>query len=262
MLLEEMRVDQLKVEIYEDRAAMGRAAAQRVAGWMRQILGEQEQVSMIFAAAPSQNEFLAELCQIEDLEWDRVVAMHMDEYIGLPADAPQAFGNFLRERLFDIVKPGMVYYLNGNAADLEVECQRYTELLKQNSVDIVCAGIGENGHLAFNDPHVADFDDPELVPAPDRVQVKVVKLDHRCREQQVHDGCFAQLGDVPAHALTLTIPALMADRSISCVVPGPTKAEAVKRTLRGPVSTECPATILRQHDNAVLFIDQESAARL
>ena len=254
MPLKQMTVDQLKVKIYEDRAAMGAAAAQAVAQRMRQVLAEKEQAVIVFAAAPSQNEFLATLRHIEGLEWRRVVAMHMDEYIGLPADAPQAFGNFLRERLFDIVEPRTVHYIDGNAVDPETECQRYAGLLKHNPVDIVCAGIGENGHLAFNDPPVADFDDPGLV--------KVVELDLRCRQQQVHDGCFAQLAEVPTHALTLTIPALMMARWIYCIVPGPTKTEAVKKTWQGPVSTACPATILRRHANAVLFLDQAAAALL
>jgi glucosamine-6-phosphate deaminase len=178
----------------------------------------------------------------------------MDEYIGLPGDAPQAFGQFLRTRLFDQVPFGAVHYLNGNAAEAEAECQRYTDLLRQQPVDIVCMGIGENCHIAFNDPHVADFNDPK--------RVKVVDLDPPCRQQQVNDGCFARLDDVPAYALTLTVPALMAAAHVYSMVPGPNKAEAIFHTLCGGISEQYPSTILRRHPSARLFIDQDSAARL
>ncbi|MBI3943968.1 MAG: glucosamine-6-phosphate deaminase [Chloroflexi bacterium] len=242
---------QLRVEIYGDRAAMGAAAAQRVAGWMAEALADQERVVMVFAAAPSQNEFLHYLGEMEGLGWSRVVALHMDEYTGLSQDHPQSFGYFLRRRLFDRVQPGTVHYLDGAAPDPATECRRYAALLAQKPVDIVCAGIGENGHLAFNDPPVADFHDPWLV--------KVVELDRPCREQQVHDGCFPTLADVPTLALTLTIPALMGARHISCVVPGSTKTEAVAHTLHDPIATTCPATILRTHPQAVLFLDVAAA---
>lgn len=146
----------------------------------------------------------------------------MDEYIGLAADAPQGFGNFLRGRLFGRLPFGQVFYLDGQAADPQAECARYSALLAEYPVDIVCLGIGENGHIAFNDPHVARFDDP--------VRVKVVDLDDKCRRQQVHDGCFASLGQVPTHALTLTIPALTAASGMYCIVPAQTKARAVHDT--------------------------------
>jgi glucosamine-6-phosphate deaminase len=209
---------------------------------------------MVFASAPSQDEFLATLSCRTDIAWDRVVAFHMDEYIGLPADAPQSFGRFLRERLFDKAQPGEVHFIDGQASDPEAECHRYTGLLQAHPVDIVCAGIGENGHLAFNDPHVADFSDPLLV--------KVVELDKVSRTQQVHDGCFPDLESVPTHALTMTMPALTAARSVFAMVPGPTKAQAIRDTLEGLIGPHCPATILREHPDAVLFIDQDSASLL
>ncbi|RZJ88243.1 MAG: glucosamine-6-phosphate deaminase, partial [Chryseobacterium sp.] len=177
-----------------------------------------------------------------------------DEYIGLAADAPQGFGNFLRHRLFDKFNFKSVNYLNGNADDISAECERYTTLLTQNKVDIVCMGIGENGHLAFNDPPVADFEDKDTV--------KVVKLDEVCRQQQVNDGCFATLDEVPRRALTLTIPALLSAIYINCVVPGPTKAIAVANTLNSQISTENPATILRKHVKTVLFLDGDSSKLL
>ena len=249
----ELKADKLRVEVYSSRTELGRAAAQQVAAKMEQLIGEKESISMVFAAAPSQNEFLAELCKC-GLEWQRVSAFHMDEYAGLSADAPQSFRRFLDEHLFDAVKPGQVHTLKGDAADPEAECKRYADLLRAHPPDIVCAGIGENGHLAFNDPHVADFKDPELV--------KIVELDSASRQQQVNDGCFETLAEVPTHALTLTLPALTNAAYMSVVVPGTAKADAVKATLYAPVAPDCPATILRQHPHAVLLIDKEAVAHL
>jgi glucosamine-6-phosphate deaminase len=249
-----LHVDRLTIEIHSDREQMGVAAACAVAKRMMEIISEKGEVVMVFAAAPSQNEFLATLRSLDGIAWDKVTAFHMDEYIGLPPDAPQGFGHFLSERLFEPVKPGAVYYLNGQAPDPEEECKRYAALLEAHPVDVVCAGIGENGHLAFNDPPIADFADPE--------KVKVVELDETCRMQQVHDGCFPDLDSVPTHALTMTIPALMAARWIYTIVPGPTKAQAIKATLTGPIGIQCPATALRQHPNSILYIDRDSASLL
>ncbi|NLG52010.1 MAG: glucosamine-6-phosphate deaminase [Chloroflexi bacterium] len=249
-----LSVDTLAVQVYASRQEMGAAAAFDVAQRMRELLAHQPHVRMVFAAAPSQNEFLATLTSIPDLDWQRVQAFHMDEYVGLDPRAPQGFGNFLRERLFDRVKPGSVQYINGNATDPQAECRRYAVLLQAEPLDIVCAGIGENGHMAFNDPPVADFDDPQAV--------KLVQLDQTCRWQQVHDGAFARIDEVPQTALTMTMPALMAARWVYCIVPGPTKTEAVTRTLRDPITTACPATIMRRHSQAVLYLDSEAAAAI
>jgi len=248
---ERFRVDRLSVEIYATRDDMGIAAARAVARCMRSLLEEKNHIRMIFAAAPSQNEFLAELASSPDLDWKRVTALHMDEYVGVDADAPQSFVRYLRERLYDRVDPGIVHSLNGSASDLAVECECYARLINAAPIDILCAGIGENGHLAFNDPPGADFDAPETV--------KVVDLTLTCREQQVHDGCFPDLDSVPRQALTLTIPAMMVASYAFCVVPGPTKAEAVRDTLLEPISAACPATILRRHQSAVLYVDADSA---
>ena len=178
----------------------------------------------------------------------------MDEYIGLQADAPQGFGNFLRRNLFDRVPFKTVNTIDSTAADPEAECRRYADLLQEYPCDIVCMGIGENGHIAFNDPPVAEFDDPAAV--------KVVALDEVCRNQQVHDGCFADIGQVPTHALTLTVPTLAGAKHHLCIVPAPTKAKAVRDTLEGPVSTACPASILRTCPGAVLYLERESAQLL
>ncbi len=246
--------DLLAVRIYDSRAAMGAAAAADGAALLRRLLAQQEAVRVIFAAAPSQNEFLEALCAAPDVDWKRVDAFHMDEYVGLDANAPQGFGNFLRARVFGRLPFGHVYYLNGNAPDPAAECARYAALLAQAPIDIAFMGIGENGHIAFNDPPVADFSDPAAV--------KVVALDEICRNQQVHDGCFAELGQVPAHALTLTVPALAGAKHHLCVVPAPSKAQAVRDTLEGPISTVCPASILRGCPQAVLYLERESARLL
>ncbi|MCP4402570.1 MAG: glucosamine-6-phosphate deaminase [bacterium] len=251
---EERTVEKLHVKIYSQRADMGAAAARTMAEWMRETIADKGVVNVIFAAAPSQNEFLSTLAAIEDLDWGRVVAMHMDEYTNLSAAAPQGFGNFLAGHLWDSVKPGQVHKLDSTASDPQAECARYAQILKNHPADIVCGGIGENGHLAFNDPGVADFHDPLLV--------KVVELERQCRQQQVNDGCFNAIDEVPTHAMTVTIPALMAAPKLCCIVPGSTKANAVKATLNNPVSEACPATILRQHPKAMLFLEAESAALL
>jgi glucosamine-6-phosphate deaminase len=178
----------------------------------------------------------------------------MDEYVGLDNDAPQSFARFLRERLFDHVDMGRVEYINGAAPDGRAECARYASLLGTAPIDIVCAGIGENGHMAFNDPHVADFDDPQVV--------KLVTMDQVCRMQQVHDGAFPDLASVPTTALTLTMSALMSSNWLYCIVPGPTKTEAVARTCHGPISEDCPASVMRRHERAALYLDLEAAAGL
>ncbi len=247
-------VGKMQVKIFPNRKEMGRAAGRGVAEKMREILKAKKKLSVVFASAPSQNEFLEELSQSPEIDWDRVTAFHLDEYVGLPTDAPESFGHFLRVRLFEKVHPGNVYYLNGIVENLEAECKRYAGLLRDHPLDVACIGIGENGHLAFNDPPVADFRDTRLV--------KVVELDLISRQQQVHDGCFRSLREVPRKAITLTIPAILSAKFIYCMVPGPTKAEAVKKMLEGSVSTECPASILRKHENAFLFLDQDSASRV
>jgi glucosamine-6-phosphate deaminase len=245
--------DSLKVRVYATREAMGQAAASDVATHLRQILAEQETARIVFAAAPSQNEFLAALRAMVHIPWQRIVAFHMDEYVGLPYDAPQRFGTFLRERIFDLPF-AEVNYLDGSAPDIQAECARYVALLQEAPLDIVCAGIGENGHMAFNDPHVADFDDPAWV--------KPVTLDDVCRQQQVNDGAFELIEQVPKQALTMTMPALMSARHLACVVPGPSKAAAVASTLQRPVDESCPATIMRRHADAVLYLDPAAAARV
>ena len=248
------KVDALTVKRFDSRVAMGKAAAQEVTETLLDLLDTQCTVNMVFAAAPSQNEFLEAVVGRDDVDWARVNAFHMDEYVGLPTEAAQRFGNFLKDRLFSRLPFKSVNYLDGNATDIGDECRRYTELLLENPVDIVCMGIGENCHIAFNDPHVADFNDQALV--------KVVDLDIACRQQQVNDRCFDVLSDVPTHALTLTIPALMAADHVFCMVPGSNKADAVRHTLLDDITPLYPSTVLRTHRNAMLYIDKDSASKL
>ena len=246
--------DKMQVKIFDTRDAMGAAAAADIAAAIRQLLQEKETINMIFAAAPSQLDMLHHLCAAEGIQWERINAFHMDEYIGLAPDAPQCFSNFLKTYIFDKKPFRSVNLINAAARDPETEAQRYTKLLQENPVDIVCMGIGENGHIAFNDPHVAEFDDPKLV--------KPVGLDEVCRQQQVNDGCFAALTDVPKFALTLTIPALMAAKYQFCVVPAATKANAVKNTVLGEISEACPASVLRTKENTILYCDGDSSRLL
>ena len=244
--------DLLTVNAYETRAEMGTSAAADIKAKILALLQTKETINMIFAAAPSQNEVLASLALDREIPWNRVNAFHMDEYIGLSADAPQGFGNFLKEHIFGLAPFKSVNYIDISAKDPDKECERYAALLAEYPTDIVVMGIGENGHIAFNDPPVADFADTKAV--------KPVLLDEICRNQQVNDGCFATIDDVPKYAITLTVPTLFAGDYLFCIVPAATKANAVKATLCGEIGKACPATILRRHKNAILYLDGDSSA--
>ena len=248
------QVDSLTVHLYANRVLLGKDAAAIAAARLRGLLARKDVVNIIFAAAPSQNEFLASLSTEKNIDWTRVRAFHMDEYTGLADHAPQRFGNFLKSRFFDLLPLREVHYLYGNSDNLDSECRRYAELLLLFPADIVFMGIGENTHIAFNDPHVAKFNDPKMV--------KVVDLDEACRQQQVNDGCFPDISSVPVNALTLTIPALMKAEYVFCMVPGKTKSQAIYHTLRSEITEKYPSTILRTHPSAELFIDQDSGALL
>ncbi len=252
--VEEFTVDSLRVSVFENRAQMGRAAAMFVARAIAERQQDAGRANVVFAAAPSQNEFLAGLVAQPSIDWSRVVAFHMDEYLGLDSDHPASFRRYLHEHLFRLaaLPEDRLRLIPGELTERPLRvCLDYEDRLLAEPTDIVCAGIGENGHLAFNDPPVADFLDP--------VKIKVVRLDQACREQQVHDGCFPQIEDVPTHAYTLTVPALLSAPVVSVVVPGKLKADAVLATLRGPISEACPASALRRHSGARLFLDRDSA---
>lgn len=249
-MLTTMHKDKLEVLVLENRTALGKAAADRVSAKIKELVQQKSVVNIIFAAAPSQNEFLSALITDQSIQWDKLNAFHMDEYLGLPSGAGQLFSSFLTENLFAWVPLASVHCIHADAVNAEKECIRYENLLRKYPADIVCMGIGENTHIAFNDPPVADFHDPRLV--------KVVELETACRQQQVNDGCFPTIDDVPTHAITLTVPALMGADNLYCMVPGANKAQAIVSTLNEPVSERHPSTILRTHDNAVLFADADS----
>lgn len=245
--------DNLQVKIYESRMEMGKGAAGEAALCLKRLLEEKEEINCMFAAAPSQNEFLERLIGEQDIDWSRINAFHMDEYCGLPQRGKGTFSGFLCNAIFDRVPFRSVNLLNGGA-DPGEESERYGRLLREKPLDVVFMGIGENGHIAFNDPPVADFLDGKMV--------KRVKLDHMCRQQQVNDGCFPSLEEVPAYALTVTVPGLMSAEHVFCMVPGGRKAQAVKDALEGPVAESCPASILRRHSRAGLYLDCDAAKLL
>ena len=241
--------DRLPVRRHASRQAMGEAAAGDIAAELRARLTRQAGVRMVFAVAPSQAEMLAALLEAPDIDWSRITAFHMDEYIGLPVAAPQRFARWLDDHLFSRLGFGAVHRIVPEP-DAEAAAAAYAGALAAAPIDVVCLGIGVNGHVAFNDPPVADFADP--------LDVKIVELDAQCRQQQVDDRCFAQLADVPSHALTLTVPRLLRAEKLFCVVPGALKREAVRRTLCGPIDTACPASVLRTHPDCTLYLDAES----
>ena len=251
--LRSFRRDELRVEVYGTPEGMGEAAAARVERHLAAAIASRGDASVVLASAVSQSSFLGAL-RSRPIDWTRVTVFHLDEYTQLPQDHPASFRRFLREHILDAVRPGRVHLLQGDADDPEGEIERYESLLRAHPLDVACIGIGENGHIAFNDPPVADFDDPALV--------KEVELDDACRLQQVHDGWFSAFEETPRRALTLTVPAIMASRAISCVVPGERKADAVHDALNGPIATACPASILRRHEDATLLLDPASAARV
>lgn len=245
--------DELTIIVADNTEDMAVKAASDVARCILGLLQEKETINMIFAAAPSQSAFFNALVGHQEIPWNRINALHMDEYIGLEDNAPQRFGNFLERGLFGRVSFRSVFYIDGNN-DVDSECRRYADIVGQFPPDIVCLGIGENGHLAFNDPHVALFNDQETV--------KPVSLDYICRKQQVDDKCFSRLEDVPLRAITLTIPTLLRGRYLFCIVPFERKADAVREALLGPVEERCPASILRSRPDTYLYLDKESASRI
>lgn len=249
----------LAVEIHADRPAMGAAAARSVAMYLHDVIAERGEARVIFACAPSQDQFLQSLIEISKsgqtyVDWSKVNAFHMDDYVGLAGTAPQSFRHYLHEHFLKHVKIGKFNPLPAEEPDTAAVAARYTALLAEKPIDLICLGIGENGHIAFNDPPVAQFEDPELV--------KVVELDDACRNQQVADGCFPNFDAVPKHAFSLTVTVFRRARRLSIHVPGPRKAAAVKATLEERITTQCPASILRLHPNATLYIDVAAAKDL
>jgi glucosamine-6-phosphate deaminase len=244
-----------RIDIHETRDAMGAAAARRFQQLLSESLAEKPLGRVIFGCAPSQDEFFASLVKEARAKpdlWKRVEVFHMDEYVGLADDDVQGFRSYLRANFLDHVETASAHLITGEAASPTSEAARYAALIARAPIDVIAMGIGENGHVAFNDPPVADFSDPVLV--------KVVELDLACRRQQVNDGCFSEIGLVPRSAITITIPVFANARNLCAVVPGPRKARAVRNALVGPIGPGCPATVLRTHPNSELFLDREAAA--
>lgn len=251
MLIREVKKDNLTCRVYENRDAMGKAAAKDVAETIRRLLQTQNEINMVFAAAPSQNDVLKHLLE-EEVDWSKINAFHMDEYIGLEDKFEKTFACYLKTTIFDKAAFKSVNYVG--SGDVETVCENYTKLLSERKIDIVLCGIGENAHLAFNDPPVADFNDQAII--------KPVKLDEICRQQQVNDKTFDTLDEVPRYAVTLTIPTMVSAKYMFCVVPTEKKAQAVYNTMNAEISEAVPATAMRNHKNAIMYTDKDSAALL
>jgi len=245
--------DKVVINIYDTREEMGEVAAAEASECIKKLLKEKKVINCMFAAAPSQNEFLAALVEDKSIPWQQINAFHMDEYMGLEKEDSRTFRAFLKEAIFDRVPFNQIFLINGEKEPVE-ECERLETVMKEHPLDIVFMGIGENGHIAFNDPPVADFKDPK--------NIKIVELEESCRKQQVHDKCFETLEDVPKYAFTVTIPKLIEATHIFCIVPGILKAQAIMDTFMGPISEICPASILRTHNNTYLYADKDSASKL
>jgi glucosamine-6-phosphate deaminase len=244
----------LKVEIHRDRKAAGAAAARAAADELKWQIDGGNSIGVIFATGASQIDMLEALTSIPGLPWGDVEGFHMDEYIGLDESHPASFRRYMREKLIGRVAMRKFHEIDGNAADVEAFSREYSRELERAEPALCLLGIGENGHLAFNDPAEADFDDSVLM--------KVVTLDDMCRRQQVAEGWFGSLNEVPRQALTLTIPALLRVPTLIASVPGSRKAAVVRRTLEERISTACPSTILRTHGDVTMYLDPESAADL
>ncbi|MEQ8217527.1 MAG: glucosamine-6-phosphate deaminase [Arenibacter sp.] len=247
------QIENLSIKIYGQTKEMGAAAADYVTSKLNDAIVEKGEANLILATGASQFSFL-EAMQTKEIDWGKITVFHLDEYKGISESHPASFRKYLKERILNRVAPKKIYFLNGDAANLQLEINNYEEALKAHPIDIACIGIGENGHIAFNDPAVADFNDPKLV--------KVVELDEACRNQQLGEGWFPSFADVPKEAVTLTITAIMNCKAISCVVPDQRKAQAVYNSLYGDIGTSCPASILRTHPETVLFLDRASASMI
>jgi glucosamine-6-phosphate deaminase len=245
--------DRLKVIISPNAEEMGMISAQYVADKLETALRKRNHANLILGTGASQYPLHDALLKMS-LDWSRINLFHLDEYIGIDENHSASFRRFLRERIAEKVHPKNVFYINGDFLPMEKEIKRYEKLLKDNPIDVACIGIGENGHIAFNDPGVADFNDPQYL--------KVVELDESCRLQQVGEGWFRSLSDVPLKAVTLTVTAIMDCINICCTVPDERKSDAVFKALTGKIDEDCPASVLRRHNNAVLYLDRFSAIQL
>lgn len=248
------QVDRLPVRIYQDEPSLGAAAAADMAAIITDAIAERGAANLILATGNSQLAFLRALRATPGIDWSKVTVFHMDEYIGIDPDHRASFPRFLREHFFDHVDGATFHPVSGDPTRVAAICAEYEALLRAHPADAVALGWGENGHLAFNDPPYAEFDDP--------VWVKAIKLDEVSRKQQHGEGHFDSLAEVPTHAITLTIPALLAAKRVLCIVPEARKAKAVYECLTMPVSEDRPGSVLRTVDHATLYLDPDSAARV
>jgi glucosamine-6-phosphate deaminase len=246
----ETRIEELPVSVYPTNEALGRAAAEVASVVIQRAIRERGSANVILATGNSMLTFLAALRQDKEIAWRSVNIFHMDEYIGIDPNHPASFPNFLRQHILGYITPRAFYPVEGQRKDSETACSDYAQLLRAHPADLCALGIGENGHLAFNDPPFADFADP--------VWVKTVQLAEASRRQQVGEGHFCSMDECPTHAITLTIPALLSARRVLAIVPEARKAAAVKRALNGPISVDCPASILRRIPHAHLYLDKDS----
>ena len=242
------------VQVHASEEALGAAAAQQAAGLIRDAITRSGRARIVVATGNSQLALIGALVRQQGVDWKRVDVFHMDEYLGVSRDHPASFRKWIRTRVEDVVRPGSVEYLEGDSPDVDAEMARYARLLTAGLIDLAFVGIGENGHIAFNDPAVADFEDA--------LMVKRVVLDPDCRRQQVGEGHFENMDAVPREALTLTCPGLFRAQSWICSVPEARKAKAVRCALEGPVSTVCPGSLVRTHPNATVYLDIHSSALL
>ncbi len=248
------RVDDLLVQIYNSEAEMAQEVAEITQKYLQYVLQQQDTAAVLLATGNSQLKFLDALIALGGIDWSRVILFHLDEYLGITADHPASFRRYMRERVEKRVCPQQFHYIEGDALQPVAECDRYTKLLQAQPIDLCCLGVGENGHLAFNDPAVAHFQDPYAV--------KLVKLDLANRQQQVNTGHFPNLDSVPQYAFSVTLPLICSAQKILCLAPEKRKAQAVKEMLQGSISSKYPASILRQQSQATLFLDVNSASLL
>jgi glucosamine-6-phosphate deaminase len=252
-VLKSFTIDQLKVRIFQSSKEIGEAAAEFVELELKDAIQQKGFANLVLGTGASQFSFL-EVLKGKQIEWDKITVFHLDEYIGISDEHPASFRKYLKERILGFVKPGKVHLINGDAENMEEMLNEYEFLLASHPIDIACIGIGENGHIAFNDPLVADFNDPRLI--------KVVELDEACRKQQLGEGWFPNFDDVPKLAVSLTITAIMNCKAVSCVVPDERKSTAVRNALFSEISTACPASVLRKHPNTVLFLDLPASTQI
>jgi glucosamine-6-phosphate deaminase len=248
------RVDDLTVQIYNSSTEMALSVAKIVQQYLQSVIQKQGKATVLLATGNSQIQFLDALIDLGNVDWSQITFFHLDEYLGISADHAASFRYYLRERVEKRVQPQQFHYIQGDSLQPVAECDRYTKLLQAQPIDLCCLGIGENGHIAFNDPSVADFHDP--------YSVKLVKLDNINRQQQVNTGYFSDISSVPQYAFTLTISTICTAKKIICLASGKRKQEIVKKLLQGDITTDCPASILRKQPQGMLFLDEDSASLL